>query len=258
VDGRDLQLSIDSKVQFFAYQKLREAVLQHKAQAGSVVVLDAQSGEVLALANYPSYSPERRVNLSGAQLHNRALTQPHPDGKDALIQSYTPRNPAIFVSTFRTDEQKAFEYSNDERIWQGMNEPYAYLGRVNQHYRRRYDVYVRADLNAPPLASELVVSTAGTKQRSDMNDNIPGSTNRHCITLGFDLAIDEQLAAGNIELPAVPGADDDRAVDELVVATRSAFDALLERTETEPRAGVWATIADRDESVGAGVAQHQP
>ena len=78
VDGRDLQLSIDSKVQFFAYQKLREAVLQHKAQAGSVVVLDAQSGEVLALANYPSYSPERRVNLSGAQLRNRALTDTRP------------------------------------------------------------------------------------------------------------------------------------------------------------------------------------
>jgi cell division protein FtsI (penicillin-binding protein 3) len=80
VDGRDLQLSIDSKVQFFAYQKLREAVLQHKAQAGSVVVLDAQSGEVLALANYPSYSPERRVNLSGAQLRNRALTDTFEPG----------------------------------------------------------------------------------------------------------------------------------------------------------------------------------
>lgn len=52
----------------------------------------------------------------------------------------------------------------------------------------------------------LVPGTAGTKQRSDMNDNIPSSTNRHCITLGFDLAIDEQLAAGNIELPAVPRA----------------------------------------------------
>jgi len=65
VDGRDLQLSIDSKVQFFAYQKLRDAVLLHKARAGSVVVLDAQTGEVLALANYPSYVPDKRQNLSG-------------------------------------------------------------------------------------------------------------------------------------------------------------------------------------------------
>jgi cell division protein FtsI (penicillin-binding protein 3) len=74
VDGRDLQLSIDSKVQFFAYQKLRDAVIENKAKAGSVVVLDAQTGEVLALANYPSYTPGKRQNLSGEQLRNRALT----------------------------------------------------------------------------------------------------------------------------------------------------------------------------------------
>ena len=74
VDGRDLQLSIDSKVQFFAYQKLRDAVLENKAKAGSVVVLDSITGEVLALANYPSYLPEKRQNLTGEQLRNRALT----------------------------------------------------------------------------------------------------------------------------------------------------------------------------------------
>jgi cell division protein FtsI (penicillin-binding protein 3) len=80
VEGRDLQLSIDSKVQFFAYQKLRDAVLTHKAKAGSVVVLDVSSGEVLALANYPSYSPAQRKNLTGAQLRNRALTDTFEPG----------------------------------------------------------------------------------------------------------------------------------------------------------------------------------
>jgi cell division protein FtsI (penicillin-binding protein 3) len=80
VDGRDLQLSIDSKVQFFAYQKLRDAVLENKAKAGSVVVLDVVTGEVLALANYPSYSPSKRANLSGAQLRNRALTDTFEPG----------------------------------------------------------------------------------------------------------------------------------------------------------------------------------
>jgi len=74
VDGRDLQLSVDSKIQFFAYQKLRDAVIENRARGGSVVVLDASTGEVLALANYPSYSPNRRQNLSGEQLRNRALT----------------------------------------------------------------------------------------------------------------------------------------------------------------------------------------
>ncbi|PKO43192.1 MAG: cell division protein [Betaproteobacteria bacterium HGW-Betaproteobacteria-3] len=80
VDGRDLQLSVDSKVQFFAYQKLRDAVIEHKAKAGSVVVLDVTTGEVLALANYPSYAPDRRRNLSGAQLRNRALTDTFEPG----------------------------------------------------------------------------------------------------------------------------------------------------------------------------------
>ncbi len=80
VDGRDLQLSIDSKVQFFAYQTLKAAVLEHKAKAGSVVVLDVQTGEVLALVNYPSYVPDKRQNLSGAQLRNRALTDTFEPG----------------------------------------------------------------------------------------------------------------------------------------------------------------------------------
>jgi cell division protein FtsI (penicillin-binding protein 3) len=79
-DGQDLQLSIDSKVQFFAYQKLRDAVTVNKAKAGSVVVLDAITGEVLALANYPSYTPDKRRNLSGEQLRNRALTDTFEPG----------------------------------------------------------------------------------------------------------------------------------------------------------------------------------
>ena len=80
VDGKDIQLSIDSKVQFFAYQKLRDAVLANKAKAGSVVVLDVQTGEVLALANYPSYSPGKRANISPAQMRNRALTDTFEPG----------------------------------------------------------------------------------------------------------------------------------------------------------------------------------
>ena len=80
VDGQDLQLSIDSKVQYFAYEKIKESVLNNRAAAGSVVVLDVKTGEVLALVNYPSYSPGKRGNLSGAQLRNRALTDTFEPG----------------------------------------------------------------------------------------------------------------------------------------------------------------------------------
>ena len=86
-DGKDLQLSIDSKVQFFAYQKLRDAVIEHKAKAGSVVVLDALTGEVLGLANYPSYNPNKRVNLSPGQMRNSALTDTFEPG--SVMKAFT-------------------------------------------------------------------------------------------------------------------------------------------------------------------------
>ena len=87
VDGKDLQLSIDSKMQFVAYQQLRDAVTSNKAHAGSVVVLDSVTGEVLAMANYPSYVPDRRQNMSGAQLRNRALTDTFEPG--SVMKAFT-------------------------------------------------------------------------------------------------------------------------------------------------------------------------
>jgi cell division protein FtsI (penicillin-binding protein 3) len=86
-DGKDLQLSIDSKVQFFAYQKLRDAVIEHKAKAGSVVVLDVITGEVLGLANYPSYNPSKRHNLSPSQMRNSALTDTFEPG--SVMKAFT-------------------------------------------------------------------------------------------------------------------------------------------------------------------------
>jgi cell division protein FtsI (penicillin-binding protein 3) len=80
VHGQDVMLAIDSKVQFFAWQRVRDAVREHGARAGSVVVLDVRSGEVLALANYPSFDPARRQNLGGERLLNRALTDTFEPG----------------------------------------------------------------------------------------------------------------------------------------------------------------------------------
>jgi len=79
-DGQNLALSIDSKIQYIAFTKLKEAVEQHKAKAGGIVVLDAKTGEVLALANLPSYNPNERSVLTGAQLRNRVMTDTYEPG----------------------------------------------------------------------------------------------------------------------------------------------------------------------------------
>lgn len=79
-NGMDLQLSIDSKIQALAYKEIKEAVALHKAKAGGAVVLDTVTGEILALANWPSYDPNNRAGMTGDQLRNRVLTDTFEPG----------------------------------------------------------------------------------------------------------------------------------------------------------------------------------
>jgi cell division protein FtsI (penicillin-binding protein 3) len=73
--GRDLALSIDSRLQHLAFRELKAAVEAHRAKAGGLVVLDVGTGEILALANYPTFNPNRRDGrLAPERMRNRALT----------------------------------------------------------------------------------------------------------------------------------------------------------------------------------------
>lgn len=72
--GSNIALSMDLKIQYLAYRELADAVHQHRAKAGAVVVLDARSGEVLALANYPGFNPNNRGKVSAQAMRNRAIT----------------------------------------------------------------------------------------------------------------------------------------------------------------------------------------
>jgi cell division protein FtsI (penicillin-binding protein 3) len=72
--GRDLVLSIDLRIQYLAYRELKAAVREQRARAGSIVVIDIATGEVLAMVNQPAYNPNDREQMQAADYRNRAVT----------------------------------------------------------------------------------------------------------------------------------------------------------------------------------------
>jgi cell division protein FtsI (penicillin-binding protein 3) len=80
VEGRDVRLSIDHRIQYIAYSSLRSAVEANRAQGGSIVVLDVASGEILALTSWPSFDPARRDRMEPEHLRNRAVTDTFEPG----------------------------------------------------------------------------------------------------------------------------------------------------------------------------------
>jgi cell division protein FtsI (penicillin-binding protein 3) len=103
-DGRDLALSIDSKIQYIAFTKLKEAVEKYQAKAGGIVVLDVKTGEVLALANLPTYNPNNRSILTGAQLRNRVMTDTFEPGS-----TLKPFTIALALDTKRVTPSTTFQ-----------------------------------------------------------------------------------------------------------------------------------------------------
>ena len=79
-DGKDITLSVDSKLQYIAFNSIKDAVEKFHAKAGAAVVLDVHTGEVLALANWPTYNPNDRSHLTGEQLRNRVITDTFEPG----------------------------------------------------------------------------------------------------------------------------------------------------------------------------------
>ncbi|MFT7222678.1 MAG: cell division protein FtsI (penicillin-binding protein 3), partial [Cellvibrionaceae bacterium] len=78
--GNTLALSIDLRLQYLAYRELKEATLAHRASSGSIVLLDAETGEVLAMVNQPSFNPNDRREFKANALRNRAMTDQFEPG----------------------------------------------------------------------------------------------------------------------------------------------------------------------------------
>ncbi len=85
--GNDIHTSIDMRLQYIAYRSLARAIKYHAAAAGSAVLLDARSGEILAMVNQPSFNPNSRNSMAPEQLRNRALTDVFEPG--SAIKPFT-------------------------------------------------------------------------------------------------------------------------------------------------------------------------
>ena len=79
-EGRDLALAIDSRLQYLAFRELKAAIDLNKAHAGAIVILDATTGEIVALANWPAYNPNNRTGVTPKKMRNRALTDTFEPG----------------------------------------------------------------------------------------------------------------------------------------------------------------------------------
>jgi len=100
-DGHDLTLSIDRKIQYMAYRELTRAVVENKAKAGAIVVLDARTGEVLAMANQPVYNPNNPINIAGRS-RNRAVVDIFEPG--STLKPFTAAA-ALESGNFKPDTQ---------------------------------------------------------------------------------------------------------------------------------------------------------
>lgn len=98
--GRDLKLSIDRRIQYLAYRELIKHIKLNEAQSGSAVVLDAKSGEILAMVNYPSFNPNNRPNKMNGSFRNRAITDLFEPG--STIKAFTVAS-ALEAGKFKPD-----------------------------------------------------------------------------------------------------------------------------------------------------------
>ena len=189
IEGHNLQLSIDHRIQYLAYRALQQAVKKNKAKSGSIVVLDVKTGEILAMVNQPSYNPNRRPADRDGRYRNRAVTDVFEPGSTmkafsiaAALESgkYTPNtvintNPGWWMVDGHTIQDDA-RYGKIT---------------VSQVVQKSSNVGVaKITLSLPPqnLWDFLVKMGFGQRTRSGFPGEATGSMLKHKIWRPTDLA----------------------------------------------------------------------
>lgn len=113
-DGRDIKLSIDTRIQFQVYRALQEAMVANKAKGAAAVVIDVKTGEILALGNMPTYDPNRRESFRSGNLRNQALTDTFEPG--SIMKPFTV---GLALELNRISPTTQFRTGNGKLAYQG-------------------------------------------------------------------------------------------------------------------------------------------
>lgn len=114
VDGQNIKLSLDTRIQYQVYRALQEAMVTNKAKGAAAVVIDVKTGEILALGNMPTYDPNRRDSFRGANLRNQALTDTFEPG--SIMKPFTV---GLALELKRITPATSFNTGNGKFNYQG-------------------------------------------------------------------------------------------------------------------------------------------
>ena len=114
VDGQNIKLSLDTRIQYQVYRALQEAMVTNKAKGAAAVVIDVKTGEILALGNMPTYDPNRRDSFRGANLRNQALTDTFEPG--SIMKPFTV---GLALELKRITPATSFNTGNGKLNYQG-------------------------------------------------------------------------------------------------------------------------------------------
>lgn len=113
-DGRDIKLSIDTRIQYQVYRALQDAMISTKAKGAAAVVIDVKTGEILALGNMPTYDPNKRESFRSGNLRNQALTDTFEPG--SIMKPFTV---ALALELNRITPNTQFRTGNGKFAYQG-------------------------------------------------------------------------------------------------------------------------------------------
>lgn len=240
--GQDVRLSLDLRLQFFAHRELQSAVRRHGARAASLVMLDVATGEVLAMANQPSYNPNNPVDRGGPAARNRAVTDTFEPGSTvkplsvlAALESgrYTPDTVLDTAPGYTSIGRKLIEDPNNygsltlTQVLAKSSQVGVTQVALDLPPHAIFDVMSRAGLGTPP-GTGLPGETLGVFTPVDLNKRIGRAT----LAFGYGLTVTPMqlaqtyltLAAGGVRRPPTVFLGQHRAPEERVFDERDVRD----------------------------------